>query len=116
MMDRKQQHQVTRVGNTIPYRLQRALVREEIDDEQMGNAMDILDNKNTSDETKEGINDLIKSEAFVQRRKVVNKRVEREIDRHITKRIQHEIRSGRLKPAKHDKFTRMIQRKTAPRV
>jgi len=113
MMDPKQQRQISRLGNTIPQSLQRALVREEIDDEQMGNAHDILENKNISDEDKKGITGLMDSGAFVQRRKVVNKRVEREIDKHLTKRIQNDIRSGRLQPAKHDKFTRMIQRKTA---
>lgn len=116
MMDKKQQHILAKMGGSIPAHLQRALIKTEIETDQEGIARDIIKNKATSASAKKRLQAALDAGAFGKSRKVVDPRVEKEIDNFIGNRVRNDMRSGRLKPPVRDKFTQMVRRNMTRKV
>lgn len=116
MMTKRQTTDLNRINRAIPEHLQRRLVQEEVDDTQAGMAREIIKKKLVSPDKAKKLQEALDRGDLTHRKRTVNKAAESQMDDFLTKRIRHEIASGRLPKAKHDAFTRKIQRRMSGKV
>lgn len=109
-MDKRTEIQLSRIGNQIPKSLiKRSVVKE--GGEQEAIARDILKNPKLDQATRDQLQGLVDKGAFNDIHDLEDPKVIAQMDRFVDRRVKHEIRSGRLKPAdKNDPFIRKMRK------
>ena len=119
-IDPKTRHQLVCINQecieAVYRKLHRGLLKTEIDDSRMQQALSIMNSSKTPQEAKMKLKQLIAKGAFdPEVTKTIDKVFEREMDECLTYKINQAIRSGRMLPPgkaiKADEFSRkMAQR------
>ena len=115
MIQRKTQDQLIRLNRSIPERLQRSLIRTTVDNSQEEIVKEILRKKQLSKATRKELKKALDEGSLRMVEKVADPQVTKKIDQYLDKKIRNEIRMGRLEPAKHDAFTRKMQKLMKPK-
>ncbi len=109
-MDRRTEFQLNRIGNQIPKTLLKSSIIIE-KDEQKAIAEEMLGNSRLSPKSRAQLKKSLERGDFDTVSRRINPEANAKMDRFVEKRVQHEIRAGRLKPAsKNDPFIRKMKK------
>jgi hypothetical protein len=105
-MDRKTQHILGKISDSIPSKLKNNLTKVVKDDHEEQLARMALESKDIPNDKKRQIERALKEGKFHREETVINERVASEIDKFNTARVAEARRSGALKDPMDDPFYR----------